>query len=95
MKKATISEIKNNLSAYLKKVRAGEVVVILDREEPVARIERVTAHDLPDDRLGRLEREGLLERAAKPVPLALLRETPPRSRKSVLAALVEERREGR
>ncbi|WP_369294471.1 type II toxin-antitoxin system Phd/YefM family antitoxin, partial [Klebsiella pneumoniae] len=36
MEKATISELKNRLSAYLKKVRAGHTVLILDRDRPVA-----------------------------------------------------------
>ena len=37
MEKATISQLKNSLSAYLKKkVRAGQTVLILDREEPIA-----------------------------------------------------------
>ena len=37
MKTATISEVKNRLSAYLRAVRAGETVLILDRDQPVAR----------------------------------------------------------
>ncbi len=40
MEKATISEIKNRLSAYLKKVKAGQSILILDRNQPVARLER-------------------------------------------------------
>ena len=36
MEKATVSQLKNSLSAYLKKVRAGQTVLILDREEPIA-----------------------------------------------------------
>ena len=36
MEKATISQLKNSLSAYLKRVRAGQTVLILDREEPIA-----------------------------------------------------------
>src|SRR3990172_3653082 len=40
MYKATISELKNHLSAYLKKVQAGETVLVFDRNRPIARIER-------------------------------------------------------
>lgn len=95
MEKATISQIKNRLSAYLKKVRAGEPVLIVDRNQPVARLERVTADSHPDQRLVRLERDGLLHRTTQPVPMELLRRTPPKVERSVLDALLEERRGAR
>lgn len=38
MKQAKISELKAHLSSYLALVRRGEVVVICDRETPIARI---------------------------------------------------------
>ena len=56
MQKATISEVKNHLSAYLRKVRAGETILILDRDEPVARIEPAVATDDLDAHLARLVR---------------------------------------
>jgi prevent-host-death family protein len=87
--------IKNRLSAYLKRVRAGETVLILDRNEPIARLERVEAAAHPYDRLARLERAGLLRRASGPVSVDRLREAPPETGRSVLEALLEERREGR
>ena len=40
MEKATISELKNQLSAYLKKVRSGATVVIYDRDQPIATLRR-------------------------------------------------------
>jgi antitoxin (DNA-binding transcriptional repressor) of toxin-antitoxin stability system len=95
MEKASISEIKNRLSAYLKKVRAGQSILILDRDQPVARLERVEGADHPDDRLTRLERAGLVRRSTRPVPTALLRKAAPKARQSVLAALLEERKETR
>ena len=61
MEKATISEIKNRLSAYLRKVRAGETVLILDRNHPVARLEQVDRQSQPESRTALLERDGLLE----------------------------------
>jgi prevent-host-death family protein len=99
MKTATISETKNNLSALLERVRAGESVLILDRETPVARLEPVRhgkdAHE--EARLGKLEREGKLRRGTgKPSP-AVLRSLPvrPASGADLLKALLEEREEGR
>lgn len=95
MQKATISELKNRLSAYLAKVKAGETVLILDRDEPVARLERVPPEARPEDRLLRLERAGLLRRARAPLSLEALREPGPTATTSVVEALVEERRETR
>lgn len=95
MEKATISQLKNRLSAYLEKVKAGATVLVLDRDRPVARLERVEAGARPADRIARLERAGLVRRAKRPLHLARLRPAPPTARRSVLEALLEERREGR
>ena len=95
MEKATISDLKNRLSAYLKKVRAGHTILVLDRDEPVARLERVDRGAQPAERLRRLEQSGAVRRATRPVPVALLKERPPRSKRSVVQALLEERTEGR
>ncbi len=98
MVKANISELKNQLSSYLRKVRAGETVLVMDRGVPIARIERIeTGAD--DARLARLEAAGLVKRPAKPMSraelLKFLSEPLPKSRGSVLEALLEERKEGR
>jgi len=99
MEKATISQLKARLSAYLRKVRAGQTILILDRDEPVARLERVasgSAERAPgDDRLMRLERAGLLRRATRRLSLERLRAAAPKARASVVEALLEERRRGR
>lgn len=96
MEKATISQLKNRLSAYLDKVRAGGTILILDRDEPIARLERVDAAAHPADRVARLEKAGLLRRAARP-PTSPDRLPKPKARaaRSVVEALIEERREGR
>ena len=95
MEKVALSELRNRLSAYIKKVRAGEVVVVLDRNRPVARLERIAAKGKPDDRLAKLEEDGLLLRASRPVPIDILKAAPPKSSESVLAALLEERQQDR
>jgi prevent-host-death family protein len=38
MLKAQISKLKSGLSGYLKKVRAGQRIIVLDRDVPVAQI---------------------------------------------------------
>lgn len=97
MKKATVTEAKNALSAYLDRVRAGETILIVDRGRPVARL--VPAASPGEDasgRLARLERAGVVAPGrAKPDP-AIAKTRPPRPRAgSVLAALIDERRDAR
>jgi prevent-host-death family protein len=99
VKKATITETKNQLSALIDQVRHGETIVITDRGRPVARLVSAltgAAQD-PDGRLARLERQGGLQRATALPPRALIaRKLPPTKRPSgVLDALLDERREGR
>ena len=95
MERVTISELKNRLSAYIKKARAGHTILIFDRDEPVARLEAIRPDDRASDRLARLERAGLVRRPASSLPLKALRAKAARPRRSVVQALVEERREGR
>ena len=95
MEKATISQLKNQLSAYLRKVKAGESVLILERDQPVARIEPIVAHEVDEERLVRLERAGLVRRAKRPLSLERLRKQAPEPKTSVVEALIEDRREGR
>ena len=95
MEKATISQVKQRLSAYLKKVQAGQTILILDRDQPVARLERVGADSPADDRLTRLERSGLVRRATRRVSLQSLRGEPADRDPGLLGALLEDRLEGR
>lgn len=60
MEKATISKLKDNLSAYLRKVRAGHSVVIYDRDVPIARLERIETKGRGADRLALLRAQGVL-----------------------------------
>jgi prevent-host-death family protein len=97
VKRATITETKNQLSAVLDQVRAGETVLILDRGRPVARIEPVGAAEGGDALLGRLERAGLLRRARARIRRRFLDDPPPAAARgaSALEALLEERDRGR
>ncbi len=96
MTTATITEVKNGLSALIDRVKAGETIVILDRGVPVARLEPVTALTDPEGHLRRLERMGLLKRGSGKLPPGFLKLPPiPASGVSVVDALLEERRSGR
>lgn len=95
MTRASISEAKATLSALLDRVRAGEEVTITDRGRPVARLVPVSAGEVDwDERLARLEREGLIRRPRRPLEPGWLESRPlVKARASVLEALIEERRE--
>ena len=98
MKKASISEAKNNLSALIDRVKGGSPVLIVDRGRPVARLEPVSDVQSDDDgRLARLVRAGIVRPARGSVSPSALRGDPPRAKKgaSALRALLEDRREGR
>jgi prevent-host-death family protein len=98
VKKARIAELKNNLSRYLQHVRGGEPVLVLDRDTPVARIvplpRTAAGGGRPDERLVRLERQGLVRRGTGRRPAWFGRRRPPKLRGSVLADLVRERKSG-
>lgn len=100
MKKASITEAKNGLSALIDSLKSGSPVLIVDRGRPVARLEAVTTNPEPEDangRLARLVREGILRPGREPFPRTLLTSTPPRLKPggSAVRALIDERRESR
>jgi prevent-host-death family protein len=98
MKKASITEAKNNLSALIDSVKGGSSVLIVDRGRPVARLEPATGISGDhDDRLARLVREGIVRPARGVSSRALFTTRPPRAKKgaSGVRALLDERREGR
>lgn len=98
MKRATLTETKNNLSALVDQVQHGETILILDRGRPVARLASVVGEeDDPEGRLARLERQGVLRRASAPLDPEILKEWRPQARQAsgVLATLLADRREGR
>ena len=97
MKVASITDAKNQLSALIDRVRAGETVLILDRGTPVARLVPARTSEDDDARMKRLERAGVVRRGTGKPPLHLLAEPPPKLEEggSLLDALLEERREGR
>ena len=98
MKKASITEAKNGLSALIDGLKGGSPVLIVDRGRPVARLEPVLSSREPDDgRLSRLIREGIIRQARAPLPRALLADQPPRPKRgaSAVGALLEARREDR
>jgi prevent-host-death family protein len=97
VKKASISEAKNNFSALIDRVRGGSPVLIVDRGRPVARLEPIAStRGADDDRLARLVRDGIVRPAREPIAKDQARKRPrPRRGASAVRALLQERRDGR
>ncbi|MGH8264610.1 MAG: type II toxin-antitoxin system Phd/YefM family antitoxin [Steroidobacteraceae bacterium] len=68
-----MSKLKDNLSAYLRKVRAGHPVVIYDRDVPIARLERIESAGRGADRLALLDAQGVTRPPRHPLSTAKLR----------------------
>lgn len=96
MRRATITQAKNGLSALIDQVKAGESILITDRGVPVARLEPATTTAIDDDgRIERLVRAGLATRGTGDFGAFL--ERPPVETvdgSSVVDLLLEERRSG-
>ncbi len=99
MKKASITQTKNQLSALLDRVRHGETILIMDRGRPVARLEPVTGESNTEAGavIKELERAGVVRRPRGKADTRLLMQDPPPvpGGASVLQALLEERHEAR
>ena len=93
MKKAKIAHLKNNLSRYLEHVRGGGSVLVLDRDQPVARLIPLSQSGAGGaaDRLARLERQGLIRRGAGRRPAWRPTRKPARLPGGVLRGLLDER----
>jgi len=95
MKEAKISEVKNQLSRYLSRVRRGEVIRILDRNVPIAQIvpieRRMAARGVGEEVLAGMERKGLIRRGSGSIDREILDTDPPGKPSGVLRALLDER----
>jgi prevent-host-death family protein len=97
VKRASISEAKNKLSALIDQVKSGETIVITDRGRPVARLGPVTADESDEERLDRLERAGLVRRGKRTGAWKELLRKPPIPVKKgfdIVQMLIDEREEG-
>lgn len=83
-----IRELKGHLSEYLRRVRAGETVIITDRGQPVGRIVPV-AQPL-EDRLEAMAQAGLILWSGRKLePMAPVART--RGERTIADLLVEDR----
>jgi len=99
MLRVKIAELKNHLSRYLRVVRAGEELEVMDRNKPIARVSPISspgkdgAPGMTAEEKARFEelvRQGSIRPARGKIPQEVLRNAPP-GKPGVLAALLEER----
>lgn len=92
MKRVSVTDLKNRLSHYLRLVKRGETVELLDRNVPVARLSRVEAPGTRDeDLLVRLRRDGIVTTPAGRPYTRLLDRPPLPCSGDAVRALIEER----
>jgi prevent-host-death family protein len=97
MERVSISELKDQLSAYLRKVREGQTVVVTDRNKPVAQLIPISRSASESECIARLVAQGIVSLPKGP-PVSIeeiRRRRPVVPGAGVLEALLEERREGR
>ncbi len=65
MLKIGLREANIHFSKYLKLVREGQEVVVTERGNPIAVIKPLMKEETPDDKIKRLEDQGILRRVNK------------------------------
>ena len=105
MLRITISEMRNRLSHYLRLVRGGEEIEIMDRDTPIARVTQISRREGSSERsawVKEMEKLGIIQPPKKGGALSAELLSPrnlpslkKRARGSVLKALLEERETGR
>ncbi|HKA18826.1 MAG TPA: type II toxin-antitoxin system prevent-host-death family antitoxin [Blastocatellia bacterium] len=61
MKSVNVAELKNRLSAYLSEVKAGEEILVRERNNPIARIVPLSHSSQEDHELAALAATGKLK----------------------------------
>jgi prevent-host-death family protein len=96
MTTATVSKLKASLSEYLRRVKAGEEVLVSERGRPIAKLVPVTGPDALPDHLAEMARQGLARVGSRRLSRAFWSLPRPKDPKGkVLGALLEEREQGR
>jgi prevent-host-death family protein len=96
MRSVNVAELKNRLSTYLTYAKSGEVIVIRDRNLPIAKLIPFTAEDAGEGELA-LVAAGAMRLPEVPLDLEQLWKMPRATVTSIAAvqAVLGERAEGR
>ena len=92
----SVSSLKASLSRYLERVKAGEEVIVTERDRPVAKIVPLSNPAGTPEHLRRLEREGRIKLGTGRLPRDFWELPRPKDPEGLLGkAIEEEREEGR
>jgi antitoxin (DNA-binding transcriptional repressor) of toxin-antitoxin stability system len=92
MRQVSVTTLKNELSRYLRLVKKGETIEVLEHRVPIARLERIPGGGSADEvEVLRLVREGLLRPARRPPDLGFLDRPPVPCASDPARAVVESR----
>jgi antitoxin (DNA-binding transcriptional repressor) of toxin-antitoxin stability system len=94
MKKASVSDLKNQISRYLDYVKQRETVLVLDRNIPMAELKPITSKS-SSGKLIALERKGIVRLGSGKVCEKFFKEKLRGKRAKTLEALLDEREQGR
>lgn len=87
MRSANIADLRNRLTQYLQEVRAGEEIVVRDRQRPIAKIVPFTVDDDDADDAA-LVAAGLMRKGTGKLPASFWRTRGPRVPLKVAVAAV-------
>jgi prevent-host-death family protein len=96
MKTTTVSKLKASLSEYLRQVKAGEEVLVIERGRPIAKLTPAVGSSALAKELLDMEKQGLVKIGRGKLPKGfwdLPRPKDPKGR--VLQSLIQEREQGR
>ena len=91
---AAVAELKAQLSRYLSRVKAGEEILVTERDVPVARLVPVGDVGRDHERLRDLERMGLIRVGSGKLPKNFWKLPRGRDQTALLRRAVLEEREG-
>lgn len=94
MRSVNIADLRDHLTKYLKEVRAGEEVVVRDRQRPIAKIVPLAGAD-DDVEDTELVAAGLMRKGERSLPASFWRVRRPAVALRAAAAAVSADREGR
>ena len=91
MRTTNIADLRNHLTRYLKEVRAGEEIVIRDRQLPIAKIVPLAHYDEAEE--SALVASGLMRKAERALPASFWRVRRPPIDQDVAANAVNRERD--
>jgi prevent-host-death family protein len=96
MKTASVSKLKASLSEYLRRVKAGEEVLVIERGRPIAKLTPAVGSSALAQELLEMEKQGLVKIGRGKLHKDFWDLPRPRDPKGrVLQSLIHEREQGR